>query len=190
MEEVWKPLFEFPQYQISTYGAIVNMRNNRLVRPSRTMQGALKVNLYDRGIQQTRSVKVLVADTFVNRPRSQRFNTPIQKDNDPLNVRADNLLWRTRPFGWKYHEQFKNVADMHLRRLSVVEVSEMIFYESVYQAAVDNGLLFGDIWQSDFYYGTDQEVTCHPTGQIFQIRLDGPIMREGKPTLSEQGINM
>lgn len=191
MDEVWKPLFEFPQYIISTYGDIVNTTNGRPVRQSKTLQGALKVNLYDRGHQCTRSVKVLVADTFVRKPRSMRFNSPIQKDNNPLNVRADNLLWRTRPFAWKYHEQFKVIADNNIRRCSVIEVTEGVHYESVYDAAVDNGLLFIDIRKSAFLFSQrDPYPTVHPTGQVFSIHLKREPMREGIATLSQQGINM
>lgn len=191
MDEVWTVLFEFPGYRISTLGQIINIRNDRLVRPSLTKDGTLKVNLYDQGIPKTRSVKVLVADAFIQRPRGHRFNTPIHKDGDHLNVRVDNLLWRPRPFAWKYHEQFNDIPERHTKRLSVVEVTEGIHYECVYDAAVDNGLLFRDIWKSSALYNLNDEYpTTFPTGQVFNIRLKMPAFRSGIPTLSQQGRNM
>lgn len=146
METLWAQILEFPDYSISNYGEVVNDRTQRLMRLSMTLQGAVKVNLVNDEGRSTRSVKVLVAESFVE-GQSDMFNTPIHLDGDQRNCRADNLMWRPRWFAWKYSRQFR-YPPVYLDRGPVLELESQIQYFTIYDAAIINGLLFLDVWQS------------------------------------------
>jgi hypothetical protein len=163
IEEYWYPIEEFPDYEISNTGLIVNSDTNRIMKTSKTSQGALKVGLmgFD-GKQHTRSVKVLVAEAFVG-GRDEIFNTPINLDGDQENCSADNLLWRPRWFAWQYTAQFAQ----HYRYYTTSQVQDLAseeVYVNIRDAAMRNGLLMKDILVS-CHHGKE----CFPTGQVFKI---------------------
>lgn len=143
LDEVWFPIAEFPQYEVSSYGQIRNTNTDRILRQSRTTQGALKVGLWDGYQQQTRSVKVLVAEAFV-RGYSDRFDTPIHLDGDQDNVVADNLAWRPRWFAWKYSKQFPAIYQ-YAGIGPLVERKSGVVYEDIVEACIKNGILHREL---------------------------------------------
>ena len=146
MDEVWKHLPEFPDYWVSNLGQVRNENRDHILKPSLTKAGVLKVGLVRAGKQLTRSVKVLVAESFVPNT-NELFDTPIQLDGDPLNVHADNLIWRPRWFAWKYHKQMEKV-DEYLSTKSVKDSKTGLVYSSIANAAMSNGLLFVEVEMS------------------------------------------
>lgn len=146
MEIEWRTLHEFDNYLVSNYGEVINKYTGRSLKLSRTPDGTIKVGLFKDRRQYTRSIKVLVAETFVP-GWNHIFDTPIQLDGTPDNTRADNLAWRPRWFALKYSKQFERVtSNDHLGPL--IEVTTGTHYIDVYEAAVMNGLLFTDIRRS------------------------------------------
>ena len=143
MDEEWKHISEFPDYWISNLGKVRNENRDRLVRPSQTKQGALKVGLVRGGKQYTRSLKVLVAEFFVP-CNNELFDTPIQLDGDQLNVSSDNLMWRPRWFAWKYHKQMGSI-DEYLNTKPVQDAKTGLLYSTIAEAAMINGLLFKEV---------------------------------------------
>src|SRR5437868_6449510 len=102
MEEVWEVIPEFPNYAVSSSGRIHNLERDRPVALSVTRQGGVKVGLSDGIKQRTRSVKILVADAFVLRPREIEYDTAMLLDGNQLNLYASNIVWRPRWFALKY----------------------------------------------------------------------------------------
>lgn len=137
---------DFPQYAIGFNGTVFNRKTGLELQKSVTLQGALKVGMYIGDVQYTRSVKVLVAEAFVE-GRTPTFNTPIQLDGDQMNVSADNLEWRPRWFAMTYTRQFKRLPDYHDHG-PVIDLEDKVIYWDVMDAAVKNGLLLRDIWRS------------------------------------------
>lgn len=162
MDEIWVALDEFPSYAVTNYGTITNIATRRDVRQSQTKQGAVKVGLMRGGVQYTRSVKVLVAETFVD-GRSDIFDTPINLDGDPRNNNADNLAWRPRWFAWKYSRQFSHISKAD-RQGPVRDLRTREVYDSVYDASITNGLLMTDVWRSIHH-----EEATFPTKQQFGL---------------------
>ncbi len=161
MELEWKPIQEFPNYLISNYGDIVNAHSGRWMAQSKTLQGVPKVGLIKGTRQYTRSVSVLVAETFV-RGRDTLCDTPIRLDGDRTNNRADNLVWRPRWFAWEYTHQFSSIdQNAHIGPIRDPETGRR--YLDVYEAAIINGLLFKDIRRS-IVVGDP----CFPTYQRFE----------------------
>jgi hypothetical protein len=163
IEEVWCVIDEFPDYEVSSTGLVMNSDTNRIMRISRTAQGALKVGLMgDDGRQHTRSLKVLVADAFVG-GRDEIYNTPIHLDGDSENCNADNLIWRPRWFAHRYTYQFNHIYAYSTTN-QVRDVSTGVVYDNIYTAARRHGLLMNDILMS-----CSNGQKCRPTNQIFEF---------------------
>jgi hypothetical protein len=162
--ERWVRIKEFPIYEVSNLGRVANTINDFFVRPSLTLQGALKVGLVRNGKQYTRSLKVIVADSFVN-GRTETFNTPVLMDGNQLNCVAHNLVWRPRWYAWSYSYQFHNIPP-HFRKGPIVEISDdgivLCAYLDIVEVGITNGLLFKDVWQ-----GVISRQPVYPTSQLF-----------------------
>lgn len=165
-KEIWIQLKDFPDYDVSNLGNIANNKTDVILEKSTTKQGAVKVGLVRNGKQYTRSVKVLVANTWVS-GRTNIFNTPILLNSDQTDCRASNIMWRPRWHAWHYAYQFNNVKDFY-KVGPVLEMDEngiIIFaYKDVIEAGITNGILFSDIWKS-----IHMKRKVFPTGQIFTL---------------------
>jgi len=162
MTVMWAEIADFPNYSVNKLGEVINHENGKLVRQSITHQGAVKVNLTKNGKQYTRSVKLLVATTFV-KGMSDVFDTPIHLDNDQLNNNAKNLAWRPRWFAWKYTHQFQDIPDTHFKG-PILEITTGRIHKNVVEASVANGVLFKDVWKS-----IQQKEPAVPNGLEFDL---------------------
>lgn len=143
MQEIWAQLDEFEDYSISNLGRVRNDIRDSPVALSLTQQGAVKVGLMKGGVQYTRSVKVLVAETFIPK-ENPLFNSPIHLDCNPRNNRVDNIVWRPRWFAWKYTQQLVDIN--RFKKVGpVVNVKTKVVYKNVVEAAMANGLLFWEV---------------------------------------------
>lgn len=162
MEYDWVTVPGFPEYLISNFGEVMNKTSGRTISQSTTQKGIVKVGMVRGGTQFQRSVKVLVANSFVS-GRTDVLDTPILLDGNPHNNRADNIVWRPHWFAWRYAHQFSNVVDNdHIGPLRDLE--SRFRYLDVYEAAIVNGLLFVDIRRSIV---TKEPV--FPTFQVFEL---------------------
>lgn len=160
MEEIWVDIYEFPNYAVSNYGRIRNTARSKIIKLSKTKQGAVKVNFALRGRQYTRSVKVLVAEAFVD-GRTYIFDTPMHLDGDQENNIAENIVWRPRWFALKYSRQFDN-ARLYNKPNKVYDKTTGEIYNTILDAAKENGLLC-----SALLIDIVNQTPCFPTGQIF-----------------------
>ena len=151
MREEWASVPYFPNYSISSFGNVFNHRTDRMMSPSRTLQGDLKVTLVNEKQRVTRSVRVLVAEAFVNPPdlgEDEGYpvcDTVIVLDGNKENVMADNLAWRPNWFAFKYARQFtQEYPEVYYTR-RVANVTRGVYYISILQAGVKEGVLFEDI---------------------------------------------
>lgn len=64
VEEVWVELDSFPDYAISNYGRVVNIRTNKDLTLTPDKDGALRVSLYNQGKRSNNYVHRLVAKCF------------------------------------------------------------------------------------------------------------------------------
>lgn len=109
MNETWKMIDSFPDYDVSDHGRI---RSNRTTKPSRILSvspnqyGVVQVGLMRDGVQHHRSVPLLVAKAFLPYV-GDAFDTPINLDGDRMNNHISNLMWRPRWFAVKYNQQFR-----------------------------------------------------------------------------------
>lgn len=160
MEEHWSKIYDFTDYSVSTLGRIRNDRREHLVKQSMNTRGVVRVGLYRDRVQHTRSVKVIVAETFVG-GRTEKFDTAMLLDGDPYNNAAYNLVWRPRWFCWKYANQFV-LFDKYVGKGPVYDRRTEETYDDVVIAAKVNGLLVKEIMIS-----LVSKTPVFPTWQVF-----------------------
>jgi hypothetical protein len=141
--EEFKTINDFPNYEISSWGRVFKKGKAEELIQSPTLRADLTVGLMKYGIQYRRSVKVLVANAFVD-GKSSMFNTPIQLDGDKFNTRADNIQWRPRGFAWEYSRQFTDIRGWFYEG-PVLDVTNNVEYENIFEAAIAHGSLCKDI---------------------------------------------
>lgn len=162
MRERWLEIRNFPNYAISNFGRVKNIKFDRPVAVTFNAAGIPIVSLLGSGRRSTRSVKVLVAEAFLPKD-NPRFNTPINLDCDPTNNRIDNLVWRPRWFAWKYHNQMRYI-DSFMHTGKVRNIKTGIVYSSVTEACLVNGALFVDMINSIY-----QRNPVFPLYQYFEF---------------------
>lgn len=166
MEEQWREIAAFPQYRVSNLGQVQNVRTERILHPSITPQGHLKLNLLKDGVKHTRQINQLVGFHFLDKPPREDFISTIHLDGNKANCRADNLLWRPRFFAIRYHMQFETPMWKRLK-VPVIEVKEQKTYETAQDAAMENGLVLTELLQSAY-----NKTFVWPTYQQFRTLLD------------------
>jgi len=161
MDEIWAPIPDFPDYEVSNYGQVRNIRFESVLRPSYGNSRTLKIGLVRDRVQTTRSLKHIVAEVYV-KGKDDIFDTPIQLNGEVTDVTAWNLLWRPRWFAVRYSRQFtaapKNAFAGPLR-----DIESKVVYERAIDAAIHTGLLVEDIWRSIWY-----QYPTFPTKQRFE----------------------
>ena len=162
--ELWKFIPEFPNYQISTFGNVYNYKQDQMMRTSINNFGNPKITLtLDDGSRHTRSVAQMVAEAFVSPPEAS-CDQVVVLDGNFENMASENLVWRPTHFAWKYTRQLRVLQPNHYRNLRVVNVTTGIGYNSIIEAAMNEGLLFIDIWRSTFNHtGT------YPEDSVFEV---------------------
>lgn len=91
---MWGEIKGFPNYEVSTQGIVRNKVTGRIVKPSKTRNGYLKVNLYVNGKSSSKLLHRLVAETFI--PNTWDKPTVDHIDGDKENNYVENLRWATQ----------------------------------------------------------------------------------------------
>jgi hypothetical protein len=168
-DEIWEHIEEFPNYAVSNYGRVMNLTSQTVMQPSLTKQGALKISLVNDFGRKTRSVKVLVADAFVE-GKTDIFNTPIHLDMDQRNVCAYNLVWRPRWFSWVYTYQDREPEEDRNTRYGrgpIIDIDSGDLYTDIYHASRVNGLIWWHVYVS--LHSDNNLKGVFPTGQRFSF---------------------
>lgn len=163
LEEKWEEIREFPQFAVSNYGEILNLKTKRYRRVMSNAQGVAMITVAASGRIWTRGLALLVAGAFLPNPEELIFRTPINLDGDRMNCRVDNLLWRPRWFSVKYHRQFFQSEFHHANpRLELLDTGEEFI--GVKEPAIKYGLHYVDIFNSAW-----NETPVFPTRQTFRL---------------------
>lgn len=90
MEEEYRNIVEFPNYEVSNLGNVQNKKSGRILKGGCNKGGYMKVILYDANSKKTRLVHRLMALTFIDNPEKKSFVDHInnnRSDNDLINLR-------------------------------------------------------------------------------------------------------
>ncbi len=92
MNEIWKNIEGFEDYQISNMGNVKNIKKNTIKKSYMNRYGYPIVNLYKHGINRKYTIYSLVTKVFLPRPSVKYM---IQyKDGDRTNNKINNLQWK------------------------------------------------------------------------------------------------
>jgi NUMOD4 motif len=173
MSERWIDIPEFPDYEISDHGNVFSKRNNQRIAPSWNGTGSVKVNFSIEGVLHTRSVRVLVAEAFVQKPddiESQSRDLEVMNiDGDMWNNHWENLAWRPHWFVWKYTRQFRDpiIPDYNVGILNT-QTGE------VFDTVMDAGIADAAIWE--YVYGSAMTGRAvYPTGAVYEFVSAGTV---------------
>ena len=154
MEEIWVDIEGYSNYLVSNYGTIYNRRTEKFMSLSKTMQGDLKVTLVAKdGQRVTRSVRVLVAEAFVQKPfpegdeRNEYCDTVIVLNHNKNHVSANNLSWRPNWFAHRYARQInERIPNEYYNDVKNVHTGAV--YSSILEVCEKEGLLLKDVYRS------------------------------------------
>lgn len=94
MEEIWKPIENYENYSVSTFGQVRNDATGKILKGRDNGYGRLGVCLWKNGIGKQFQIHRLIALTFIENLEGK---TEVDhKDNDPSNNNLINLRWATR----------------------------------------------------------------------------------------------
>jgi hypothetical protein len=141
--ERWVPLLGYPGYSASSSGRIRNDRRDHVLAVVRMNTSYTYVGLVKDGVQVKRSVSKLIADTFLPKPKSPTFTTPIHFAGDLSNCKASNLDWRPRWFAIKHTMQFRRELPDYPDPVREIKSGEV--FDNCWNAVFRYGLLYMDL---------------------------------------------
>lgn len=102
--EIWMQLFPDEEiYKISTYGRIINVNRNKLLKPKLGKCGYLRIGLYRHGKYTNILIHKYVALRFISNPENKPQVNHI--DGNKQNPNINNLEWTTRSENMKHAYQ-------------------------------------------------------------------------------------
>lgn len=102
MQEIWKPIKDFPRYSVSSTGRVRNDITQVCLKPWLIGRGYKKIELWNESGFQRFRVHRLVADAFIPNPLNKQSVN--HKDGNPCNNLTTNLEWCTSEENNKWND--------------------------------------------------------------------------------------
>lgn len=137
LKETWKQIKGFPDYEVSTFGNIKNVKTGKMLKliVRNKNKGYLAVKLFNNGKSKYLYVHVLVAKTFLpdteRNPDGTLMNGHHQINHRDENKRNNNLLnleWCDSRYNLTYSDTFRKLQ----KKIQCIETG--VAYESTYEA--------------------------------------------------------
>lgn len=140
--EIWKPLKNFPSYNGSTEGRIMNIKTQRIMKTFANSKGYVQVCLRKNNKQYTVRVAQVIAETFLGEHPGLDVT---YKNGDRSDICVDNLEWCTRQE--VIRRAFDRGTKIPSRQIAVRVVETGEAYNSLRACARDIGCSQTDISQ-------------------------------------------
>lgn len=98
--EIYVNISGYPNYQISNYGNVKNVKTNKVLHPGNNGKGYLYVNLCKDGKTERFYIHRLVASEFL--PNIHNYPIINHKDENGTNNNLNNLEWCTHKYNLTY----------------------------------------------------------------------------------------
>ena len=145
LKETWKVIKEFPNYEVSTYGNVRNVKTKKILKPfiKNKQKSYLRVRLYNNGKDYELYVHVLVAKAFLPDTNRNPDGTIMvghhqvnHKDECKTNNNVLNLEWCDNKYNNYYSGTFKKAQPLaaEARKKQVQCIETGVVYESAYAA--------------------------------------------------------
>ena len=161
MEEIWKSISDYENYQISNLGNIKslnyhNMKIEKLLKPTIGKRGYMYINLINNNQHKRFYIHKLVAMAFCDINNIKRVdandNSKIQVNHineNKLDNRACNLEWCTLKYNINYGTRLNRMVETNKNNGNIdkfVQYAKQNFSKKVYQYDINYNLL--NIWDS------------------------------------------
>lgn len=140
--EIWKPLKNFPSYNCSSEGRIMNIKTQRILKTFIDKDGYRLVCLRKNNQQYTVKVGKIIAETFLG---EQPGMVVSYKNGDGADCCIGNLVWRTKQES--ILAAFERGGRVAPRQISVRVIETGDCYESLRACAREIGCSQTDISQ-------------------------------------------
>lgn len=131
MNNKWKTIVEFNNYQVNKQGNIKSLYTNKILKPSVEKSGYLAVTLYKNKIKKRIRVHRVVALTFIK----NTYNKPCvnHKDTDKSNNKVSNLEWVTYKENMEHACKNNINAKKEKQGLSKLTINDVISIRKLYK---------------------------------------------------------
>lgn len=138
--EIWKPLKNFPSYNGSSEGRIMNIKTQRIMKPFTNADGYLQVCLRKNNRQYTVKVGKVIAETFLGEHPGMDVT---YKNGDRSDIDICNLEWCTRQE--IIRRAFERGTKIPSQQIPVKVIETGKIYDSIRACARDLGCCQTDI---------------------------------------------
>ena len=138
--ETWKPLKNFPSYNGSTEGRIMNIRTQRILKTFVNSQGYELICLRKNNKQYTVKVGRVIAETFLGEHPGMDVG---YKNGNRSQNNISNLEWRTRQE--TIRAAFESGNKIPSRQIAIRVIETGVTYSSIRACAKDLGCCQSDI---------------------------------------------
>jgi hypothetical protein len=122
MEEIWRPIDNYPNYNVSNLGNIKNINTNKVLKIN-CKDGYYGISLVNDETKKTFKVHRLVALAFIENPENK--SDVNHKDKNKLNNIIDNLEWTTQKENI-IHGSGKKVAKIDIKTNNIIKIYSTI----------------------------------------------------------------
>lgn len=138
--EIWKPLKNFPSYNGSSEGRIMNIKTQRIIKPFVNSNGYLQVCLRKNNKQYTVKVGKVIAETFLGEHPGMDVT---YKNGNRSDIDICNLEWCTRQE--TVRRAFERGTRIPSKQIPVKVIETGKKYNSIRACAKDLGCCQTDI---------------------------------------------
>lgn len=127
---------DFPNYTISEYGEIKNIKTGSILKGSITNKGYVRVTLRENNKPKTVKVHRLVAEAFIPNPENKPEVNHI--DEDKTNNKVSNLEWCTRKENVNHGTRTERMQKTQGIKIKCIETG--VEYDTIKEASEDLGI--------------------------------------------------
>jgi hypothetical protein len=138
--EIWKPLRDFPSYNVSSEGRVMNVKTQRILATHVDSKGRLVTSVQKNGKRYVIRLAKLVAQTFLGDHPGMDVR---HRDLDTTNVSVRNLYWSTR--SETISDAYRRGSKQCPNRISITVVETGKPYDSIRECSRDTGCDPSDI---------------------------------------------
>ena len=139
LKETWKVIKGFPNYEVSTYGNVRNIKTKKMLKPFKNNYGYLQVQLFNNGKSQKLFVHVLVSKAFLPDTGRNPDGTIMighhqvnHRDECKINNNLLNLEWCDSRYNNYHSDVSKKAQEASKKQVQCIESG--VIYESAYDA--------------------------------------------------------
>ena len=151
MEEEYKKIDGYENYEISNQGNVRNIKTGKVLKPCKNSCGYYLVILSKNGIKQTLKIHRLVALHFIPNPENLREIDHINQDK--ANNSITNLRWISKSNNLRNRTKFKNSSSKYIgvyfnkekgKYVAQIQINNKNKYIGLYETEEDAGKAWDD----------------------------------------------